>query len=54
MKNKSDRLVEDMEDALDFGEFISYERSWDFVSGLEWGSSRKRPAEKCSGTKSRE
>jgi len=32
---KSDSLVLAVERSLDLGEFISYERSWDFVRDLE-------------------
>jgi hypothetical protein len=32
---KSDPLISVLERALDLGEFISYNRSWDFVRGLE-------------------
>ncbi|UCE08291.1 MAG: hypothetical protein JSW07_09830 [bacterium] len=34
-RKKSDSLVSAVERALDLGEFISYERSWDFVRSLE-------------------
>lgn len=32
---KSDPLISELEGALDLGEFISYNRSWDFVRSLE-------------------
>jgi tetratricopeptide (TPR) repeat protein len=34
-RKKSDPLVSALENALDLGEFISYNRSWDFVRDLE-------------------
>ena len=34
-RKKSDPLISVLERALDLGEFISYNRSWDFVQGLE-------------------
>jgi hypothetical protein len=34
-RKKSDSLVSAVERALDLGEFISYDRSWDFVRSLE-------------------
>jgi len=32
---KSDPLISELEKAIDLGEFKSYNRSWDFVRGLE-------------------
>jgi tetratricopeptide (TPR) repeat protein len=34
-RKKSDPLISELERALDLGEFISYNRSWDFVRSLE-------------------
>ena len=34
-RKKSDPLISVLERALDLGEFISYNRSWDFVRDLE-------------------
>ncbi|MCP4626622.1 MAG: hypothetical protein GY850_24420 [bacterium] len=34
-RKKSDPLVSALESALDLGEFVSYNRSWDFVRDLE-------------------
>ncbi len=34
-RKKSDQLVWALESALDLGEFVSYNRSWDFVRDLE-------------------
>jgi len=34
-RKKSDSLVWALESALDLGEFVSYNRSWDFVQSLE-------------------
>jgi hypothetical protein len=34
-RKKSDPLISALECALDLGEFIPYNRSWDFVRGLE-------------------
>jgi len=34
-RKKSDPLILVLERALDLGEFISYNRSWDFVRSLE-------------------
>jgi hypothetical protein len=34
-RKKSDPLVSVLEHALDLGEFIPYDRSWDFVRSLE-------------------
>jgi hypothetical protein len=34
-RKKSDPLISALEGALDLGEFIPYNRSWDFVRGLE-------------------
>jgi hypothetical protein len=34
-RKKSDPLISELEFALDLGEFISYNRSWDFVRSLE-------------------
>ena len=34
-RKKTDPLISELECALDFGEFVFYNRSWDFVRGLE-------------------
>ncbi len=34
-RKKSDPLISELEGALDLGEFVSYNRSWDFVRDLE-------------------
>ena len=34
-RKKSDPVVSEIERALDLGQFISYNRSWDFVRELE-------------------
>jgi tetratricopeptide (TPR) repeat protein len=34
-RKKSDPLISELEGALDLGEFVSYNRSWDFVQSLE-------------------
>jgi tetratricopeptide (TPR) repeat protein len=34
-RKKSDPLISELERALELGEFVSYNRSWDFVRGLE-------------------
>ena len=34
-KKKADLLVSEIEHALDLGQFITYNRSWDFVRELE-------------------
>jgi hypothetical protein len=34
-RKKSDPLISVLEHALDLGEFVSYNRSWDFVRDLE-------------------
>jgi hypothetical protein len=34
-RKKTDPLISVLEGALDLGEFISYNRSWDFVRNLE-------------------
>ncbi len=34
-RKKSDPLISELEGALDLGEFVSYNRSWDFVQTLE-------------------
>ncbi len=34
-RKKSDPLISALERALNLGEFISYDRSWDFVRDLE-------------------
>ena len=34
-RKKSDPLISVLESALDLGEFVSYNRSWDFMKDLE-------------------